>query len=101
MEALRRVSGATDIGNYTTGNPVISCIETPSHSGQLQGVMNSKKRFVLGLVSSLFLACGFVRAAERLDPMTQSSHGKPITMVSAVSCGGDCNPPCWVDDSGN
>jgi len=35
-------------------------------------VMNSTKRLVLGVLSSLLLAAGFARAADRLDPMNQS-----------------------------
>lgn len=35
-------------------------------------VMNSIKRLVLGVISTLLLAAGFVRAADRLDPMNNS-----------------------------
>jgi len=35
-------------------------------------VMNSIQRLILGVTSSLLLACGFVRAADRLDPMNHS-----------------------------
>ena len=59
--------------------------------------MNTIKRLVLGLISSLLLAVGFVRAADRLDPMlntTSVSTANP--MVAAV----DCTVPCDSVDNG-
>jgi hypothetical protein len=42
--------------------------------------MNTLKRLVLGIISSLLLAAGFAQAADRLDPMTQSLHSSIATL---------------------
>lgn len=60
--------------------------------------MNNNKRFFLGLLSSLLLACGFVRAAERMDPMT-SSQGS-IHSTLRTGGGPECIALCAIDDNG-
>jgi hypothetical protein len=53
------------------------------------------KRLFFGLISSLLLAAGFARAADRFDPMTRSL-GSPIAGYGAVddSPGPSCAAPC-------
>jgi hypothetical protein len=60
--------------------------------------MNSTKRFLLGVLSSLLLAVGFVRAANQIDPLTQSMGSSTATSVM------DPIPPCTTaceDTSGS
>lgn len=60
------------------------------------GCMKTSKRLVFGLLSSLLLAVGFVRAADRLDPMNNEpsvSVGGP--MAPAEGC---TNPCSFADD---
>lgn len=60
--------------------------------------MNSLKRLVFGVISSLLLAAGFVRAADRLDPMTKSlriSNGN-TTVGVAAPCTVPCTVPCDI-----
>ncbi len=43
--------------------------------------MNTSKRLIFGILSSILLAVGFAKAADRLDPMTgsiQHSVGIPL-----------------------
>jgi hypothetical protein len=58
--------------------------------GETQSRMNSTKRLFLGGLSSLLLAAGFARAADRLDPMNQSLHSSTMGLVV---CGGPPPPP--------
>ncbi len=56
--------------------------------------MKTITRLVLGLVSSLFLAAGFARAAENLDPMTKSLGVTENNTISrtATNCASNfCN----------
>jgi len=53
--------------------------------------MNTTKRYLLGLVSSLLLAVGLVRAADRLDPMVgnisvPAPHTLGVAQDSAEPC---------------
>ncbi|WP_158277500.1 hypothetical protein [Opitutus sp. ER46] len=55
--------------------------------------MKTHTRFILGLVSALLLTCGFVRAAERLDPTnlpqgTSALHGiaPDCNVDTVISC---------------
>ena len=49
--------------------------------------MKTTKRLVLGVVSSLLLAVGFVRAADSLDPVLNGSSGSTAkSMGVADSC---------------
>lgn len=53
--------------------------------------MNTKRRFLYGLVSSFLLTCGFAKAAERFDPL---HHLSDIASVSGIAP--DCSNPCEV-----
>lgn len=59
--------------------------------------MKKNTRFLLGLISSLLLACGFVRAAERLDPINQV-HAVSVAHVKDVTP--DTVQLCSTDDNG-
>ena len=54
--------------------------------------MNTIKRLVLGVLSCLLLAAGFVRAADRLDPLTQTLRvGNESVGAPQMGCiGGPC-----------
>jgi hypothetical protein len=56
--------------------------------------MNSLTRFVYGLLSSLLLAVGFVRAADRLDPMTNNLQISDDH--SNVGIAEPCTVPCEI-----
>jgi hypothetical protein len=59
--------------------------------------MNSTKRFIFGLVSSLLLTAGFVRAANSLDPITVSQiRGDSNGSLTAAT--ENCVLPCEVND---
>lgn len=63
--------------------------------------MNSAKRLVLGVVSTLLLAAGLARAADRLDPMSQSDR---LTLGGTVVTGASvppCTLPCTGGDGGD
>jgi hypothetical protein len=66
--------------------------------GKIVGAMNSIKRLVFGVISSLLLAAGFVRAADRLDPMTNSLRisNDNATVGIAMSCTVPCTVPCEI-----
>ena len=55
--------------------------------------MKNFTRMTLGIVSSLLLSAGLARAAQHVDPLTQSiapdSHAN-INMTPAPSCGSPC-----------
>lgn len=58
--------------------------------------MKTTNRFVLALLSSLLLSAGFVRAAERLDPISQATSHSNAKLTPAPECGSAiCNV---VDD---
>jgi hypothetical protein len=58
--------------------------------------MNSTKRFFLGLVSSLLLAVGFVRAADRFDPVSRAlpSINENLQLNATAA---DTHTECWAD----
>jgi hypothetical protein len=55
--------------------------------------MKNLKRLVFGVLSSLLLTVGFVRAADQLDPMSKSLSVNQENSVtsSAPSCGDLCD----------
>ena len=59
--------------------------------------MNSTKRFLFGVISSLLLAAGFARAADGLDPMTKSL-GNANDNPAAMAATEPCNTPCDIND---
>jgi hypothetical protein len=60
--------------------------------------MITKKRFsfFFGLISSLFLAIGFSRAADRFDPVGAGSH-----LSSNSKPAPDCATATWIATDGN
>jgi hypothetical protein len=59
--------------------------------------MNTPKRLFLGVLSSLLLAVGLARAADRLDPMSVSLNRTSGTPV-ADGPASPCTAPC-IDDA--
>ena len=59
----------------TTGIPVVCDIDNQRPVRTVISAMNNAKRLVFGLLSSLLLAVGFVRAADRLDPVSADHAG--------------------------
>lgn len=58
----------------------------------------SIKRLLLGMISSLLLATGFVHAAERLDPLSSAVRSNE-TSASAQRASDDCTYTCsFADD---
>ena len=59
--------------------------------------MKNLKRFLFGALSSLLFAVGFVRAADRLDPMSRNLPS--IDTGSAQIGAPDCSTFCDIHDS--
>ena len=78
----------------STGNPVVGAIAYEEMKKKLTGVMNSTKRLIFGVVSTLLLAVGFVRAADRLDPMSQGLRATASDIVVADGGTPPCAAPC-------
>ena len=64
----------------------------PLRFGDIICVMKTTQRLVLGIVSSLLFAVGFVRAAERFDPISANvvTQADQAT-TAAADCGGLCD----------
>jgi len=66
--------------------------------------MNTRKRYLYGLISTLLFAAGFARAAERFDPVT---HSRPAfdRIVQAMPPGpcelGITLPPAPCESGGH
>jgi hypothetical protein len=58
--------------------------------------MKNLKRLVLGVLSSLLFTIGFARAADQLDPMSQSLP--QINPDAAMSGAPDCSTLCDIHD---
>lgn len=56
--------------------------------------MNSIKQITSGLSSSLFLAVGLTRLAEKADPMLKQNK-QALKMVSGASSAVTCIVPCY------
>ena len=54
--------------------------------------MKTTNRFILGLTSSLLLAAGFARAADRLDPVVNHSASSSANLQVADGC----STQCWA-----
>ena len=77
-----------------TGIPVVRAVAKRRWIGEIYCAMKSIKRLVFGVISSLLLAAGFVRAADRLDPMTNSlrySSGNGVVGMTPP-----CTDPCEI-----
>ena len=59
--------------------------------------MNTTKRLLLGVISSLLLAIGFARAADRLDPMSSSLAVSSNTVNATSLPALGCSDPCWEE----
>jgi hypothetical protein len=77
-----------------TGSPVVSVVAIHSALGEIYSAMNSITRLVYGLISSLLLAAGFVRAADRFDPMTNSL--RVSTGHDSLGAAPPCIMPCDI-----
>ena len=55
--------------------------------------MNSFKQVTSGLTSSLFLAVGLTRLAEKTDPMLKQ-NAAALTQIPEALAGRVCNFPC-------
>jgi hypothetical protein len=76
-----------------TGNPVNGGIARGRNNWKITRDMNSILRFASGLISTLLLAVGFVRAADRFDPTTHNlefSNGYD-SLAAAPPCVEPCN----------
>lgn len=60
--------------------------------------MKTIKRILLGIASSLLLSVGLARAAQQLDPLTQSL-GHKIEVCADATPGLGCVSPCETDVS--
>jgi hypothetical protein len=79
---------------FSTGSPVVCAVARQGKIGKIHVAMNSTKRLVFGVISSLLLAAGFVRAADRLDPMTNSL--RISTDNNTVGIAVPCTVPCDI-----
>jgi hypothetical protein len=59
--------------------------------------MNTIKRFLLGILSSALLAVGLARAADRIDPVSQSV---PDTNAIITKSSPDTTTSSWVSSDG-
>jgi hypothetical protein len=88
----------------TTGIPVVWRVDIWRASRHVREAMNHSKRLLFGALSSLLLAVGFVRAADRFDPVTndltskagQQLYGTPdcTQLCDEVSATPDCTQLC-------
>ena len=72
-------------------------MESRGGTATLRIAMNTTKRFLLGVISSLLLAAGFARTADRLDPMVGDGS---IIHGTVVSDGPTppCTNPCMIGE---
>jgi hypothetical protein len=56
--------------------------------------MKTIKRMSLGIISSLLLSAGLARAAQQLDPLTQSIGRNHTATVNEASAS-NCTLPCY------
>jgi hypothetical protein len=56
--------------------------------------MNTTKRYLFGIISSVLLAVGLARAAEQLDPMSQHL---PAADAAITGTAPDSSSECIVD----
>jgi hypothetical protein len=77
-----------------TGIPVVNGVAADGDVRMIVDAMNSIKRLVFGLASSLLLAAGFMRAADRLDPMNNSLRFTPDN--DQVGATPPCTWPCDI-----
>ena len=57
--------------------------------------MKNLKRLVFGVLSSLLFTIGFARAADLLDPMSQSLPDRSESVISSTP---DCGTLCDIHD---
>jgi len=85
--------------NYT-GIPVVGVIAANEIARKMLGAMNSIKRLILGVFSTLLLAAGLARAADRLDPMSHSLRPSAGDVVVSDGPVPPCTLPC-LDGGGD
>jgi hypothetical protein len=81
----------------STGIPVIAAVELGDWAREIPRAMKNLKRLVFGALSSLLFTIGFARAADQLDPMSQSLP--QVNTDSAISGAPDCTTLCDIHDS--
>ena len=77
-----------------TGSPVVSAVAKRGWMEEIFSAMNSITRLIYGLLSSLLLAAGFVRAADRFDPTNNSL--KLPTRAESMRAAPSCTVPCEI-----
>jgi hypothetical protein len=98
------VSGVKYSGNpsgrrgFTTGKNVIAGVKIGDfeyrrirNKGETLSPMKSINRLALGTISSLLLSAGLTKAAQKLDPLSNST-GNSFTNDSPA---GTCTSPCF------
>jgi hypothetical protein len=60
--------------------------------------MNSINQVIAGLASSLFLAAGFTRLAQKMDPMSRR-NGSKFQQSSDARSSAFCDLPCQFQSS--
>jgi hypothetical protein len=87
--------------HFYTGIPVFNGIARGGNAKCSRHVMNSTKRFFFGVISTLLLAVGLARAADRLDPMSQSLRPTAGDIVVSDGPVPPCSLPCAGGDDGS
>jgi hypothetical protein len=59
--------------------------------------MKTINRMALGTISSLLLSAGLTKAAQKLDPLTNSIAGFNYGFGSTESPANSCVTPCFYD----
>ena len=81
----------------TTGIPVVDGLVGLRTARYAVGVMNTVKRFLCGVLSTLFVAVGLARAAESFEPVTVSVRSQASVATASLDCaGGDCLVNCNI-----
>jgi hypothetical protein len=71
----------------------------PESWARSTAAMRNLKHLLFGVLSSLLLAVGFVRAADQLDPMSRSLSASQKNSVASTAP--DCTSYCDIHDAGS
>ena len=82
----------------TTGIPVVWGVAGVSRVRRVAGAMKKMTRFMLGALSSLLLAVGLARAADRLDPIRLNTESASDSTLSSTP---DSGTWCDIVDKDN